>query len=108
MDALKPSAEKMKNYPILFSSLLFLAVTGCGKPLIDGLSASMSDERILEVLKVDPTKRHSKETIGKDGTSTIYIDGVQEIRITRSIVSGVIVMRMEPAKDRKTWNLGTP
>ena len=98
----------MKSCQILISSLLFLAITGCGKPLIDGLSASMSDERILEILKVDPTKRHSKEIFGKDGTSMIYIDGVQEIWITRSIVSGVIVMREEPANDRKTWELGTP
>lgn len=80
--------------------------SGCEKPRIDGLSASMSDEEILKVLKVDPTKRHSEKIVGKDGTTMIYTDGAQEIRITRSIVSGVIVTRAEPPKDRKTWELG--
>lgn len=73
-----------------------------------GLSASMTDEQILRALELDPLKLQSKTDKGVDGTTKVYSDEQHEIWITRSVVSGVIVMRMKPKDLVKTWELGKP
>ena len=101
---------------IWFVALLvgaLLSSASCSKqppPLVlqDGLAASMSDEQILRVLQLDPAKLQSKKDQGDDGHSTIYTDDQHEIWITRSVVSGVIVMRMKPKEQLKIWELGKP
>ncbi len=96
---------------LLISALLLAA--GCGKKspqvvLQDGLAASMSDGQILRALQLDPEKLKSKKEQGPDGHSTIYTDEKHEIWITRSVVSGVIVMRMKPEDQLNIWELGKP
>jgi hypothetical protein len=68
----------------------------------------MSDDQILRVLQVDPVKLQSKKEQGPDGHAMIYTDETHEIWITRSVVSGVIVMRMKPKEQLKIWELGKP
>ena len=75
--------------------------------LQDGLAANMSDEQILRVLQLDPSKLQKKKEQGPDGHSIIYTDEKHEIWITRSVVSGLIVMRMKPEDQLKAWELGS-
>jgi len=95
---------------VFWVSVLFLG-SACSKQgpqvaLQDGLSASMQDDQILHVLNLDPAKMQAKKEQGPDGDSIIYTDEMHEIWITRSVVSGVIVMRMKPENQLKIWKLG--
>ena len=63
----------------------------------------MSDDQILLSLGVDPTKASARVTQGKDGQSTEYSAGTGRVVITRSIVSGLSVMR-----GAESWYLGKP
>jgi hypothetical protein len=103
----------MKVSAAIFLAALVLGGVACQKEsarvaLQDGLAASMSDAQLLRVLKIDPATLHSKKEQGPDGYSTIYTDEQHEVWITRSVVSGVVVMRMKPKEDIKTWELGKP
>jgi hypothetical protein len=92
---------------------MVIAVAACSKGLPPigsqgGLDVSMSDDQILRVLHLDPTRLKSEKSAGDDGYSTIYTDDNNEIWITRSGVSGVVVMRMRPKEHLKIWELGKP
>ncbi len=72
------------------------------------LTASMSDEQLLRALLLDPAALRSEKTQGKDGTTTNYSDATNKVLITRSLVSGVVVMRTKPVGREQTWELGRP
>jgi hypothetical protein len=67
------------------------------------ITAAMSDGQILLSLGVDPARSSTRVTQGKDGYSTEYSAGGDRITITRSLVSGVSVMR-----GTQSWYLGKP
>lgn len=69
----------------------------------------MTDEELLRVMKCDPKKMASREDRGPDGSSMTYSDDQEEIVITRSVVTGVCVLRHLKEKNvRQTWELGKP
>jgi hypothetical protein len=70
---------------------------------ITNLTAAMSDDQILRALGLDPAKASARVTQGKDGQSTEYSAGDDRVVITRSIVSGLSVMR-----GAQVWALGKP
>jgi acetyl esterase/lipase len=89
-------------------ALAFLAKHLAPKPAQAPLTASMSDEQLLRALSLEPTALRAEKTQGKDGTTTIYSDAANEILITRSLVSGVVVLRTKPVDQAQTWKLGRP
>lgn len=89
-------------------ALAFLAKYLAPKPTPSALTAAMSDEQILRALQLDPTALRAVKTQGKDGTTTRYADATNEVAITRSIVSGVVVLRTKPAASTQIWKLGQP
>tara|TARA_R110002050_G_scaffold154968_1_gene282904 strand:- start:984 stop:1286 length:303 start_codon:yes stop_codon:yes gene_type:complete len=100
----------MKYITACFMLLLALVGAGCDKKPIsqDGLCASMTDREILAVLHLNPASLSASESHGADGSSIIYTDEANEVWITRSAVTGTIVMRMKPAEMLKVWELGMP
>jgi hypothetical protein len=67
----------------------------------------MADDQILYALGLDPTNVVARVTQGKDGYSTEYSGGEDQVTITRSFVSGVAVVRNHPGEPQ-TWYLGKP
>jgi hypothetical protein len=111
--------------PIRFIAILALAVLGCEKQparnsFIQGttpslvnsaqinLVPSMTDGQILYALGLGPRSLKSVMETGKDGFTTIYSSEINQVAITRSIVSGVFVARIRPAELRQEWQLGKP
>lgn len=67
----------------------------------------MTDEQLLKVMKREPSKMTREVTHGDDGSSTSYADSEEEIIVTRSVVSGVVVLRHIKRTDVwQTWILG--
>lgn len=99
---------------ILTGTALVLSLQSCSvydhytKNRIGGTSitASMSDKEIITAFGLDATMATVKKVNGKDGTTTSYSSGEQEVSITRSTVTGVAVVASGPIKG--TWDLGTP
>ena len=60
------------------------------------LIPSMSDPEILRELGMDPEAASAEFTQGKDGTSTVYLHGHQQVVITRSKVTGTSVLATGP------------
>ncbi len=89
-------------------ALAFLAQHLAPKPGASTLTASMSDEQLLRALQLDLAVLRAEKIPGKDGTTTIYSDAVNEVIITRSMVSGVAVLRTKPVSQAQTWKLGRP
>ncbi len=97
------------KHPVFFLVLIGAALlTSYGIVRANRPSAGMSDEQILRFTKLDPAAMHLQKTLGKDGYSTVYTDGVNEVHITRSSFSGVIVWRAKPEEKGQTWKLGKP
>lgn len=96
---------KIGRLLMVLTSLAF--ASGCEKK-VEGLSAAWSDEKILRELGLNPDDLKVEEAQGADGFSMIYRDASNEVWITRSVVSGVIVMRMKPESSQKIWELGEP
>ncbi len=96
------------------SSVFFLVLTGAALLTSSGIvratrpSSGMSDEQILRFMKLDPAAMHPRKTLGPDGNSCAYTDGVNEVTITRSSFSGVIVWRKKPEEKAQFWKLGKP
>jgi len=113
-----------------FIALLVLFVPGCEKqpvspPLTgvtdspeivaararavqDGLTPAMSDEQILRAIGHDPATLTSRRADGVDGYSMTYTKATIDIIITRSVVTGVSVLRLLPKDQRQHWMLGKP
>ncbi len=111
-----------------FFCIVFLALTlmGCDKrfaaqpskqgdsahPLemgsVTNLAATMTDEQILRAMGYDPDTLTSHRDNGKDGYSTIYSNETILVFVTRSLVSGVTVLRMRPEGQKQEWLLGKP
>lgn len=89
-------------------ALAFLAKHLAPKSGQPTLAAAMSDEQILRALQLDPVALRAEKTQGKDGTTTIYSNAANEVIITRSMVSGVVVLRTKPEASAQTWKLGRP
>jgi hypothetical protein len=68
------------------------------------LTAVMSDDQILQTLGLDPAKLTAHVTQGKDGHSTAYSTDNDQVTITRSMVTGVVVIRSRP-QGTQTWSL---
>jgi hypothetical protein len=99
------SIRSVKSASRAFLIIVLLVCSAC-HDLQDGLSATMTDEEILRVLKLDPTKLRSEKVQGSDGHMMNYSDERHKVSITRSFASGVIVTREKP--DTKHWKLGKP
>jgi len=101
------------NAAVVLAGVLLTSVA-CQKESVrivtqDGLSAEMSDAQILRALNLDPATLNTKEDHGLDGGRLIiYSDQQNEIWITRSVSSGVVVMRLNPKEEFKSWELGNP
>jgi hypothetical protein len=78
------------------------------KPAEEGpqLKAAMTDPEILRAFGLDPSSVKREVVQGKDGTSTTYVAGDQNITVTRSLVSGVTVMAS--GRVSGVWPLGQP
>jgi hypothetical protein len=109
-------------------SLLILLAAGCGKqpvspPLTgvadspeivaararavqDRLTSSMSDEQILRAIGHDPATLASRRADGVDGYSMTYTNVTTHIIITRSLVTGISVLRLRPKDQQQHWMLG--
>jgi len=72
------------------------------------LVASMTDEQILRAIGNNPDKLVSSRNDGKDGYSTTYSNETTLVFVTRSIVSGVNVLRVRPEEQKQDWLLGKP
>ena len=70
--------------------------------------ASMSDEQILGAIGYEPATLTSHRTDGKDGHSMGYSNETTLILVTRSLVSGVSVLRLRPEEQKQEWMLGKP
>ncbi|MEO7672826.1 MAG: hypothetical protein ABIU09_01960 [Pyrinomonadaceae bacterium] len=73
----------------------------------DGLTPSMSDVQILRALGHDPDVLTSHRTDGKDGYSTAYTNDTTDITITRSLVTGISVLRLLLKDQQQHWMLET-
>src|SRR5207247_8205605 len=71
----------------------------------DGLTPSMSDEQILRAIGHDPALLTSHRSNGKDGYSMVYSNETTLIFITRSLVSGISVLRLKPEDQKQYWML---
>jgi hypothetical protein len=103
----------MKRLVLLL--LLCLGASGCERARDDdhrasfALRADMSDEDLLRAMKRDPTKMKRQSTDGVDGSSIAYSDAEEEVVITRSVVTGVAIVRhIKPRHVWQTWHLGNP
>jgi hypothetical protein len=93
--------------PVILAFLL--AVSGCEKQENQTeLTASMSDDRILRTIGIDPAVLRSERVQGKDGYSIVYTNNTNHVTITRSLVSGVIVTQSRPVEQKRVWKLGKP
>ncbi|HXI82459.1 MAG TPA: hypothetical protein VNL17_00040 [Verrucomicrobiae bacterium] len=72
------------------------------------LAASMTDKQILRAIGYDPDTLTSSRNDGKDGYSMVYSNETTLVFVTRSVVSGVIVLRMRPEEQKQEWLLGKP
>jgi len=75
---------------------------------VTNLASTMTDEQILRAIGYDPNTLTAHREDGKDGYSTIYSNGTTLVFVTRSLVSGVIVLRMRPEGQKQEWLLGKP
>ncbi len=100
---------------------LALALAGCDResaPRADStpshvasptnLVASMSDGQILRAIGHEPATLTSHRTDGKDGYSVVYSNETTLVNVTRSLVSGVSVLRLRPEEKKQQWMLGKP
>jgi hypothetical protein len=72
------------------------------------LAASMTDVQILRALGCDPDTLTSYREHGKDGRIMTYSNETVLVSVTRSVVSGVSVVRMRPEGQKQEWLLGKP
>jgi hypothetical protein len=70
------------------------------------LKAGMTDAEIIRACGLDPSSAKREFVQGKDGTSTTYSAGDQQVTVTRSLVSGVTVMAS--GRVSGVWPLGQP
>jgi tetratricopeptide (TPR) repeat protein len=68
------------------------------------LTGAMPDDQILQTLGLDSAKLTARVTQGKDGHSTVYSTDKDQVTITRSMVTGVVVIRSRP-QGTQTWDL---
>lgn len=106
--------------------LLVLCVAGCGKQpssppthaaespedaaaqaraVQDGVTPSLSDEQILRKIGYDPATLSSKRDDGPDGYSMSYSNDKTYIIITRSLVTGISILRLQPKEQQQLWIL---
>lgn len=74
----------------------------------DGLGPSMSDEQILRKIGYDPAALTSHRTDGVDGSTMTYSNETTCIFITRSIVTGISILRLQPKEQQQHWMLRNP
>jgi hypothetical protein len=72
------------------------------------LTASMTDVQILRALGCDPDTLTSYREHGKDGRIVTYSNDTVLVSVTRSVVSGVSVVRQRPEGQKQEWLLGKP
>jgi len=72
------------------------------------VASTMTDEQILRAIGYDPDTLTSRRDDGKDGYSTIYSNETTLVFVTRSLVSGVRVLRLRPEGRKQEWLLGKP
>jgi hypothetical protein len=72
------------------------------------LAPSMSDGQILRAIGLDPAALRSHRENGPDGYSIVYTNATTVVFITRSLVSGVCVIRLMPLAQKQEWTLGKP
>jgi hypothetical protein len=70
------------------------------------LNAGMTDAEIVRAFGLDPESAKREFVQGKDGTSTTFATGNQQVTVTRSVVSGVTVIASGPTSG--SWKLGQP
>lgn len=68
------------------------------------LTGAMPDDQILQTLGLNSATLTTHVTQGKDGHSTAYSADNDQVTITRSAVTGVVVVRSRP-QGTQTWNL---
>jgi hypothetical protein len=66
----------------------------------------MSDEQILRAIGHDPATLTSHRNDGVDGHSISYTNDTSDIIITRSLFSGISVLRLRPKDRQQLWMLG--
>lgn len=68
----------------------------------------MTDVQILRALGCDPDTLTPYREHGKDGRITMYSNETVLVSVTRSVVSGVSVVRQWPEGQKQEWSLGKP
>lgn len=84
------------------------AATARTRAAQDGLNASMSDEQILRKIGHDPATLTSHRTDGTDGYMMTYTNDTTCIFITRSLVTGISILRLQPKERQQHWILRNP
>jgi hypothetical protein len=69
----------------------------------DGLTPSMSDEQILRAIGHDPSALRVHRDDGVDGHSMTYTNDKTYIIVSRSLVSGISVLRLHPKDQKQLW-----
>lgn len=110
--------ERRMNKWQIICPLVALAITGAvmmfvsarrhseGDARAHAIHSSMTDEEILRRIGHDPRELTSNRVEGKDGDTTTYSNEMTEVTITRSVVSGTVVLRNKPESERREWRLG--
>jgi hypothetical protein len=63
----------------------------------------MSDEQILRAIGHDPATLTSRRSDGVDGFSMTYTNDTTDVLITRSLVTGISVLRLRPKEQQQHW-----
>lgn len=73
----------------------------------DGLKPSMTDEQILRTIGNNPALLEARSGSGIDGHMTEYSNETTLIWITRSLSTGISVLRLRPKEQQQHWMMDT-
>lgn len=92
--------------PTLNPKLAAFLAEGRSNAIADHLTNGMSDEQILRAIGYDPaTLRSNRGGNGIDAYDVEYISDMTDITITRSLSTGITVLRYLPKDQQKQWVL---
>src|SRR6516162_10685516 len=84
-----------------------LIVQARARAVRDGLKPSMTDEQILRTIGNDPALLQARSGSGIDGHMTEYSNKTTLIWITRSLSTGISVLRLRPEEQKQHWMMNT-
>jgi len=96
------------NQPAMDPQLAAMLQEGRAAAARDHLTGSMTDAEILQSIGYDPATFASNRTYGVDGYSVGYTNQTTDIIITRSVSTGISILRLSPKDEKEHWHLDNP